>query len=80
MAFHVYYKFTNKLTEDEQGHLYVQTELPDNEMLYPYILFFTDCVKILEPQINRKRAITKIEDVLPKFFNLFSYTLCQSIL
>lgn len=63
MAFRIYDEFTDKVTEDEQGNLYVQTELPDNEMLYSYILSFTDCVEVLEPQIVRERIISKIEDV-----------------
>lgn len=63
MTFRVYDEFTDKVTEDEQGNLYVQTELPDNEMLYSYILSFTDCVEVLEPQIIRERIINKIEDV-----------------
>lgn len=63
MAFRVYDEFTDKVTEDESGNLYVQTELPDSERLDSYILSFTDCVEVLEPQLVRERIKSKIENV-----------------
>ena len=46
----VYDQFIDKVTEDSQGNLYVQVDLPNNEILYSYVMFFSDSVEIIEPQ------------------------------
>ena len=53
VAFRVYDEFTDAVIEDNQGNLYVQTDLPDNERLYCYVLSFGDCVEVIEPQSVR---------------------------
>ena len=56
VAFRVYDEFTDNVSKDNQGNLYVNIDLPDNETLFSYILSFGDNVEILEPdylQIGR---------------------------
>ncbi|WP_440896553.1 helix-turn-helix transcriptional regulator [Amphibacillus sp. Q70] len=67
IAFRVYDEFTDQVTEDEHGNLYVQTELPDNERLYSYILSFADCVEVIEPKSVRERLEKKLENIQKKY-------------
>lgn len=67
MAFRVYDEFTDDVTEDESGYLYVHTLLPDNEMLYSYLFSFSDSVEILEPLYIRERLKEKLEDMLKRY-------------
>lgn len=67
IAFRVYDEFTNEVTKDEEGNLYVQTELPDNEMLYCYILSFADYVEVIEPQRVREQIKNKLKDIQEKY-------------
>lgn len=55
MAFRVYDEFAEDVTEDEQGNLYVQTNLPGHDALYSYLFSFTDSVEVLEPQSVREQ-------------------------
>lgn len=64
-AFRVYDEFTDSITEDSQGNLYVQIDLPDNEVLYSYVMSFSDSVEIIEPQFIReqmKRRLRKMQE------------------
>lgn len=54
-AFRVYDEFTDNITEDSQGNLYVQVDLPDNEVLYSYVMSFSDSVEVIEPQSIREQ-------------------------
>ncbi|NDO49308.1 WYL domain-containing protein [Lachnospiraceae bacterium MD335] len=54
-AFRVYDEFTDNITEDLQGNLYVQVDLPDNEVLYSYVMSFSGSVEIIEPQSIREQ-------------------------
>lgn len=67
IAFRVYDEFTDEVIEDEQGSLYVQTDLPDNEILYSYIFSFADCVEVIEPQLIRERIKKKLKDMQEKY-------------
>jgi len=58
-AFRVYDEFTDQITEDSQGNLYVQADLPDNESLYSYVMSFSDNVEIIEP-LSVREQIKKI--------------------
>lgn len=60
-AFRVYDEFTDNITEDSQGNLYVQIDLTDNEVLYSYVmslgtrkkaLYITTKVSLPETMIN----------------------------
>ena len=64
-AFRVYDEFTDSITEDSQGNLYVQIDLPDNEVLYSYVMSFSDSVEIIEPQSIReqmKKRLHKMQE------------------
>lgn len=65
IAFRVYDEFSDAISEDEEGNLYVQTSLPDNEVIYSYLLSFGDSVEILAPQrmrIGMKKKIDKLQE------------------
>lgn len=66
-AFRVYDEFTDEVTEDEQGNLYVQVDLPDNDFLYSYIFSFAEHVEILEPQILREQINEKLKKMQEKY-------------
>lgn len=55
MAFRVYDEFADEVSEDNEGYLYVHTLLPDNDMLYSYLLSFSEYVEVLEPTHIRER-------------------------
>ena len=44
----------------KQRNLYVETNLPDNETIYSYLLSFADCVEVIEPCSIRERIKQKI--------------------
>lgn len=67
LAFRVYDEFTEDITEDKQGNLYVKTNLPDNDMLYSYILSFGSYVEVLEPIEIRERIKNKLSSMLKKY-------------
>lgn len=67
MAFRVYDEFTDKVTEDEQGYLYVQTNLPSNDTLYSYLFSFADSVEILEPEDVREQVKEKLAAMQKKY-------------
>ena len=67
MAFRVYDEFANEVTEDEQGNLYVQTNLPSNDALYSYLFSFDDYVELLEPEIIRGRVREKLAAMQKKY-------------
>lgn len=60
-AFRVYDEFTDNITEDSQGNLYVQIDLPDNEVLYSYVMSFSDSVEIIEPQSIREQMKKRLK-------------------
>lgn len=67
IAFRVYDEFTDEVTEDEQGNLYVQVNLPDNDFLYSYIFSFAEHVEILETQILREQINAKLKEMQEKY-------------
>lgn len=66
-AFRVYDEFTDNITEDSQGNLYVQIDLPDNEVLYSYVMSFSDSVEIIEPQSIREQMKKRLEKMQEKY-------------
>lgn len=66
-AFRVYDEFTDKISKDNQGNLYVNIGLPDNETLFSYILSFGDNVEILEPDYLRESMKEKLTLMLEKY-------------
>lgn len=66
-AFRVYDEFTDSITEDSQGNLYVQIDLPDNEVLYSYVMSFSDSVEVLEPQSIREQMKKRLQKMQEKY-------------
>ena len=69
-AFRVYDEFTDSITEDSQGNLYVQIDLPDNEVLYSYVMSFSDSVEIIEPQSIREQMKKRLQKMQEKYRNM----------
>ncbi len=67
IAFRVYDEFTDNITEDTQGNLYVQVNFPDNEILYSYLLSFAEYVEVLEPQCIRKQIKKRLQKMQEKY-------------
>lgn len=66
-AFRVYDEFTDNITEDSQGNLYVQIDLPDNEVLYSYVMSFSDSVEVIEPQSIREQMKKRLQKMQEKY-------------
>ena len=66
-AFRVYDEFTDNITEDSQGNLYVQIDLPDNEVLYSYVMSFSDSVEVIEPQSIREQMKKRLKKMQEKY-------------
>lgn len=66
-AFRVYDEFTDNITEDSQGNLYVQVDLPDNEVLYSYVMSFSDSVEVIEPQSIREQMKKRLQKMQEKY-------------
>ena len=66
-AFRVYDEFTDSITEDSQGNLYAQINLPDNEVLYSYVMSFSDSVEIIEPQSIREQMKKRLQKMQEKY-------------
>lgn len=67
VAFRVYDEFTDKVSKDDQGNLYVNIDLPDNDTLFSYILSFGENVEILEPDHLRHRIKEKLVLMLEEY-------------
>ena len=67
VAFRVYDEFTDDVSKDNQGNLYVNIDLPDNETLFSYILSFGDNIEILEPDYLRHSMKEKVALMLEKY-------------
>lgn len=67
VAFRVYDEFTDNVSKDNQGNLYVNIDLPDNDTSFSYILSFGDNVEILEPDYLRHSMKEKLALMLEKY-------------
>lgn len=67
MAFRVYDEFADEVQEDEQGNLYVHTNLPGNDALYSYLFSFADGVEVLEPENIREQVKEKLAAMQKKY-------------
>ena len=66
-AFRVYDEFTDAVTADQQGSLYVAADLPDHGVLFSYLLSFGDQVEVLEPTFVREQLKEKLNLMLQKY-------------
>lgn len=66
-AFRVYDEFTDSVTTDCENNLYVTANLPDNEIMYSYLLTFGDSVEVLAPQYVREGLMEKLNLILEKY-------------
>lgn len=67
VAFRVYDEFTDSVTTDCENNLYVTDNLPDNEIMYSYLLTFGDCVEVLTPKYVREGIMKKLNLILKKY-------------
>ena len=65
-AFRVYDEFTDAVSKDTQGNLYVTANLPE-KTLFSYILSFGDTVEILEPDDLRRNMKEKLTLMTEKY-------------
>lgn len=64
MSHEVYEKFDEEVSEQEDGSLLVTTILPDNELLYSYILSCRDGVEVLSPPYVRDNVRKRVRKML----------------
>ena len=65
VAFRVYDELNGEITEDNDGNLYTEIEIPNDYNLYNYIFSFGDGVEVLEPEEVRmqiKKMINKMSE------------------
>lgn len=67
VAFRIYDEFTDNVTEDNQGNLYVCIDLPDTEIMYSYLFSFGNSVEVIEPDYVRDRMKDKLLLMLKKY-------------
>lgn len=64
-AFRVYDELNGEISEDDDGNLYTEMEMPKDHNLYSYIFSFGDGVEVLEPKevrIQIKEMISKMAE------------------
>lgn len=66
-AFRVYDEFTDAVIADNRGNLYVTVDLPDNGVLFSYLLSFGDQVEVIEPAYIREQLKEKLGSMLQKY-------------
>ena len=65
VAFRVYDELNGEITEDNDGNLYTEIEIPNDYNLYNYIFSFGDEAEVLEPEevrIQIKKMINKMAE------------------
>ncbi len=71
IAFRVYDEFNDEVIEGEDGSLYVQTDLPNNDILYSTILGFGDDVEVVSPVSVREEIKKKLESMQQKYREIY---------
>lgn len=66
-AFRVYDEFVDAVTADNRGNLYITTDLPNNGVLFSYLLSFGDQVEVIEPAYIREQLKEKLGSMLQKY-------------
>lgn len=64
MSHEVYEKFDEEVSEQEDGSLLVTTILPDNELLYSYVLSCRERVEVLSPPYVRDNVRKRVRKMM----------------
>lgn len=67
MSVQVYEKFNDEVTKTSDGNLLVETLMPDNELLFSYILSYGDKVEVIAPQKIRDIISKRAKKILEKY-------------
>ena len=67
VAFRVYDELDENITEDEDGNLYAEVEIPNDYNLYGYIFSFGENVEVLEPKEIRIKIKKIINEMSKKY-------------
>ena len=67
MSFRVYDKFIDEITENSDGSLLVETIMPNNELMYSYILSCGDSVEVISPPSIRQEIINRTKKIIQKY-------------
>lgn len=67
VAFRVYDELGENITEDEDGNLYAEVEIPNDYNLYGYIFSFGENVEVLEPKEIRIKIKKIINEMSKKY-------------
>lgn len=67
MSFRVYDKFDDEVTENPDGSLLVETIMPNNELLFSYILSCGDKVEVVSPQNIRNIIFERAKKIQEKY-------------
>ena len=69
VAFRVYDELSGEITEDHEGNLYSEIEIPNDYSLYNYIFSFGDGAEVLEPKEIRMNIKEMIDKMAKKYIN-----------
>ena len=67
VAFRVYDELNGEITEDDDGNLYTEIEIPNDYNLYNYIFSFGDGAEVLEPNDIRMQIKEMINKMAEKY-------------
>ena len=67
VAFGVYDELNGEITEDNDGNLYTEIQIPNNHNLYNYIFSFGDGAEVLEPKEIRRQIKEMINKMAEKY-------------
>lgn len=67
VAFRVYDELNGEITEDNDGNLHTEIEIPNNHNLYNYIFSFGDGAEVLEPKEIRSQIKEMINKIAEKY-------------
>ena len=67
VAFRVYDELNGEITEDNDGNLYTEIQIPNNHNLYNYIFSFGDGAEVLEPKEIRRQIKQMINKMAEKY-------------
>ena len=67
MSVQVYEKFDDEVTKNKDGSLLVETLMPNNELLFSYILSCGDKVEVIAPQSIRNIIFERAEKIQEKY-------------